>query len=229
MESRRLKEALFAGMTANAFKLGTVLTLGWFWTRICGCSILYRGNSMEQIDFANILAVDKLQARQISPAGHVAHESNNTYFYVVRRMNGCGDEEHTLSAAAKVSINANGDLAQPQPNGISGIVARQTSKNRVRLVWYYCPLEQESEPVRFNIYFDEGGGQIDYENPVAVIDYAGRKYYTYQSDELSSGRYLFAVRAEDTTGIKSESLAKAEVQLNAMSPSSANITEVKAV
>jgi len=36
-----LREALFNGMTANAFKLGTTLSLGWFWLRIAGCSALY--------------------------------------------------------------------------------------------------------------------------------------------------------------------------------------------
>jgi hypothetical protein len=223
------KDTLFAGMTANAFKLGTALTLGWFWTRICGCSMLYRGSSMEQIDFTNILAVGRLQASQISPAGYVKHESNTTYFYVVRRINGCGDEEYTLSAAAKVSINAEGDLAQPRPNGISGISAKQVADNRIQLVWYYCPLEQESEPVCFNIYCDEGSGQIDYENPVAVVGYAGRKYYTHQSGRLDAGRYLFAIRAEDTSGQEDGSLAKIEVQLNTICPGAPDITGVKVV
>ena len=49
-----LREALFNGMTANAFKLGTTLSLGWFWVRVAGCSVLYRGSSMGEIDFVNI-------------------------------------------------------------------------------------------------------------------------------------------------------------------------------
>jgi len=223
------KGALFAGMTAGAFRLGTALTLGWFWTRICGCSVLYRGGSMEQIDFANILAVGTLRASQLSPAGYVTHKSDTTYFYVVQRINGCGDEEYTLSAAAKVSINADGELARPQPNGIFGISARQAAKNKVQLVWYYCPLEQESEPVHFNIYCDEGGGQIDYESPVATIGYAGRKFYAYQSNELGAGRYLFAIKAEDAAGEKDGSLTKVEIQLNTTSPSAADIAGVKVV
>jgi hypothetical protein len=223
------KDSLFAGMTANAFKLGTAMTLGWFWTRICGCSVLYRGSSMEQIDFANILAVDKLQASRLSPARYMTHVNDTIYFYVVQRINGCGHKEHTLSAAVKVSINAGGDLARPRPNGISNVAARQTANNKVQLVWHYCPLEQESWPVHFNIYCDEGRGQIDYESPVAVVGYAGRKFYTYQSSELGTGRYLFAIRAEDAAGEKNGSLAKIEVQLNAAGSSAVNITGVKAV
>ena len=43
METKFLKAALFGGMTADAFKLGTVLSLGWFWLRTAGCHIIYRG------------------------------------------------------------------------------------------------------------------------------------------------------------------------------------------
>ena len=57
MELKFLREALYNGMTANAFKLGTVLTGGWFWMRIGGCSVLYRGPGMSEINFDDLLAV----------------------------------------------------------------------------------------------------------------------------------------------------------------------------
>ena len=71
METMWLKEVLFAGQTSNAFKLGTVLTLGWFWPRIAGCSVLYRGSSMETIEFENILAVTEADACQVLPPSYV--------------------------------------------------------------------------------------------------------------------------------------------------------------
>jgi len=40
------REALFNGATAAAFKLGTVLTQGWFWVRRSGCAAVYRGASI---------------------------------------------------------------------------------------------------------------------------------------------------------------------------------------
>ncbi len=43
MEKGWLREALFGGATCNGFKLGTVLSLGWFWSRVGGCSVLSRG------------------------------------------------------------------------------------------------------------------------------------------------------------------------------------------
>ncbi|MHC4365227.1 MAG: hypothetical protein ACYSTJ_07155 [Planctomycetota bacterium] len=223
METMWLKESLFTGMTSNGFKLGTVLTLGWFWSRVKGCSLLYRGNSMEAIDFDNILAAGEPDASQIQPPGHAVHDSDTTYFYVVRRANNCGDQEHSLSAAVKVSIDANGELAAQGPNSIFAVRAKQAASNRAQLLWFYCSLEQESEPVYFKIYWDGGTGQIDYENPISTIVYAGRMFYSYQSDMLGAGEYLFAVKAEDAAGNENTSNALIGIQVNTTSPDAIDI------
>jgi hypothetical protein len=223
MESRWLKESLFAGMTANAFKLGTVLTFGWFWPRITGCSVLYRGSSMEAIDFADILAVAEAQADKISPPSYLPHNSNSIYFYIVRRVNNCGFEEHTLSAAVKISIDANGDIASPQPNSIFEIKAHQSDGDKIQLFWSYWPIEQESEPTCFRVYTDSRTGQIDYENPIAAISYTGRRFYVYQTDALPPGTYMFAVRAEDSAGREDSSLALTRIQLRSSKPDAIDI------
>lgn len=220
LETKRdwLKEALFNGMTANALKLGMTLSLGWFWFRVSGCSALYRGLGMEQIDFTNILTATNQNACVISPPSYVPHNSNSTYFYVIRRFNNCGYQEHTLTAAEKVSINASGEVEKPQPNKIFSSRAKQVGNNKVRLVWFYCPIEQKSQPVGFNVYYDARTGHIDYETPLATISYQGRKFYSYQSDALEAGRYLFAVKAEDSDGVENSALAQLKIQLNAANP-----------
>jgi len=229
METMWLKEALFAGQTSNAFKLGTVLTLGWFWPRLSGCTVLYRGSSMERIDFDNLLAVAEVDAEQISPPSYVQHNSGSTYFYVVRRVNSCGYQEHTLSAAVKVTIDASGELAEAVPNSIFEVTARQVGGNKVQLVWYYCPIEQDSAPVCFKVYYDGGTGQIDYENAVATISYAGRRLYSYRSDALDAGRYLFCIRAEDAAGVENPSLAQIQIELDTTSPDAIEILSVEAL
>ena len=229
METMWLKEALFTGMTARAFKLGTVLTLGWFWQRVAGCSLLYRGGSMETIDFANILAVANAGAYEISPPSYVQHNSSETYFYVVRRVNNCGYQERTLSAAVKVSIDADGDLVEPQPNSIFSATAEQIDRNKVQLVWYYCPIGQKSPPACFSVYYDNGTGQIDYENSIAEIDYIGRAFYSYQSNTLNGDRYLFAIRAKDYSGIEKDSSAQLEVQLDTTTPDVVDILSIDTV
>lgn len=229
METKWLKEALFAGMTANAFKLGTVLTCGWFWPRVTGCSVLYRGKSMERIDFTNILVVGEAGVSEISPPSYVQHNSSSTYFYVIRRVNNCGYEEHTLAAAVKLSIEADGELAKPQPNNIFEARAKQVDGNKIQLVWYYCPIEQQSSPACFKVYYDAGTGQINYENPIATIYYAGRRFYSYQSDTLEASKYLFCIRAEDAAGVENASLAEITIQLDTTSPSAVNILSAETI
>jgi hypothetical protein len=228
MNTEWLREALFAGMTANAFKLGTVLTCGWFWPRVGGCSILYRGDSMETIDFRSILVVAEMDASEISPPEYVQHNSSSTYFYVIRRANRCGDQEYTLSAAVRVSIDPNGDLAKKQPNSVFEVKAEQRSGNKIMLIWYYCPLDQQQEPISFNIYYDGGTGQIDYECALATILYKGRMFYNYQSESLSWGRYLFCMTAEGADGAESSN-TQVRIQLDAGSLSAVDILKIECV
>ena len=228
MNTEWLREALFAGMTANAFKLGTVLTCGWFWSRVGGCSILYRGDSMETIDFDSILAAVRMDTSEISPPDYVPHSSSSTYFYVIRRANRCGDQEDTLSAAARVSIDANGDLAKRRPNSVFEVKAEQGEGDKMMLIWYYCPLDQEQEPISFNIYYDGGTGQIDYECALATILYKGRRFYSYQSESLSCGRYLFCITAEGPDGAESGN-TQVSIQVDAGSPSTLDILKIECI
>ncbi len=224
-----LREALFNGMTANAFKLGTTLSLGWFWVRVAGCSVLYRGFSMGEIDFVNILAVAEQDACEISPPSYISHNSSSTYFYIVRRFNNCGYQERTLAASVKVSIEPNGELAKPQPNKVFDSGAELVDGNKILLVWYYCPLEQKSQPMCFNVYYDGRTGQINYENPLAIIGYKGRKFYSYQCGALEAGRYLFAIRTEDVSGIENSSLARLRIQFDPKNPDAIDILSAEGV
>lgn len=227
IELNWLRDALFNGMTSNAFKLGTALSLGWFWARISGCSVLYRGPGIEQIDFNTVLTVAQIDACEISPPDYLPHENSSVYFYIVRRYNHCGYQEHTLAASAKVSLDADGELDKPQPNKISDVRAEQVSADKARLIWFYCPLEQKSQPACFNIYYDNQTGQIDYENPLSVISYQGRKFYSYESDSLETGRYLFAIIAEDADGNENGASACLTIELDDKGPDAINILQVK--
>jgi len=229
IERQWLTDALFNGITANAFKLGTVMSCGWFWMRPNGCTVLYRGTAMEKIDFTNILSVSEQNAESMSLPDYVPQNNSSTYFYVVRRLNNCGYQELTLYAAVKVAIDAEGNLAEPLPNHIFAWRAGQMDGNKVQLVWFYSPLEQKSKPECFKVYYDGGIGQIDYENPIATINYRGRKFYSYQGDVLAVGKYLFAIRAEDASGIQNSSSAQLSIQLNDTSPDAINILNVETI
>ncbi len=215
------------GMTANAFKLGSALSLGWFWMRTGGCSALYRGSEMRCIDFESILSVANLKTGFIAPPGYVEHTGDSTYFYVVRRYNRCGVQERTL-AAVKLSFDASGELASAQPNDIFNLAAEVTEGDKVQLTWFYSVLEQKAAPARFNIYHDAGTGQIDYDNPVAEVAYGGRRFYSYENAALEAGRYLFAIRAEDADGVENDSPALLRIEVPPGSPDAIVILDAEA-
>ncbi len=214
MDAAFYRDALFSGMTSNAFKLGTVLHMGWFWPRLTGCLLLYRGDSIETVNFDRVVAASDFDAIEISPPDYLLHQNNTTFFYVLRRANGHGCLEQTLSASAKVVINSDGNLAELVPNSIFTIKAKTVRGSIVKLTWFYCPMEQQSPPVRFNIYTDDGTGQIDYQNAIAQIEYQGRRFYSYTSNELPAGRYLFAVRAQNENGLEDNSLAAVSLEIS---------------
>jgi hypothetical protein len=222
-----LKDGLFNGMTSNSLKLGTTINLGWFWSRITGCTVLYRGPNIEQVDFDTVLTVAGRNADEISPPDYLGHESSSTYFYTVRRYNNCGYQEHTLAASAKISLDANRELDNSKPNKIFTAKVERVDIDRVLLTWFYCPLEQSSQPVCFNIYYDRGTGQIDYENPLAVISYQGRKFYSHEIGSLETGRYLFTIRAKDINGIQNGSLAHLAIEFEDKNPDPIKILQAE--
>ena len=101
--------------------------------------------------------------------------------------------------------------------------------NKVELVWFYCPLEQQSPVVYFKVYYDGGTGQVDYENMLAEICYVGIRFYSYQSSSLNSGRYLFCIRAEDADGTDCGSSAQVSIQLGTANPDAIDILAAESV
>jgi len=184
---------------------------------------------METLNLGEILKVSQFDAEQISPPSYLLHENDSTYFYAVRRSNGCGQQEHTLAAAVKIVFDAAGNIAKPQPNSVLSCLAEKVKPDTVRLLWYYCPVAQPSEPVFFKLYGDNGTGQIDYENPIAVIDYEGRRFYSRRIDSLGQGRHLFCVKAVDSSGAESSSLAATRVHLHDSDVSEVELFGVEAI
>lgn len=230
MESDWLREVLFLGQSGKGFGLGTALSCGWFWMRVEGCVLLYRGQSMDGIDFGTVLAVTETDAEQISPASYVVHDKEATYYYVLRWVNRCGSQEQTLSASVRVRIDEDGELADRRPNSIFVARAEQVDGDKVRLVWYYHAIEQESAPVRFHVYWNNGAGEIDFGEAVTTVGYdSGRRYYRYLSGSLGTGCYQFCVRAEGADGTEGGVLAPIGVDVGVSAPVPVEILETQAV
>lgn len=223
VERAWLREVLYNGMTANSYKLTTVLTLGWFWLRVAGCAVLHRGPGMDAIDVTNILTVANIDSFTISPPEYVPHKDSSTCFYVLRRFNKCGYPEHTLCAAVRVSMDMFGNLEKPRPNTIFHTASVKEDGKQLLLTWFYCPIGQNSQPVHFKVYYDGGTGEIDYESPVCTVAYRGRRFYSYRSATLSTGRHVFAIEAVDAAGVEGTSSKRLGIQLREDNPEAIKI------
>jgi hypothetical protein len=218
MEPMWLKEALFAGQTANGFKLGIVTGFGWFWSRVEGCRIVYRSQSMGTIDFDNVLTVAQGDANEITLPEYVSHEAGETYFYAIRCANRCGRIERTLAAAVKVSIGDDGTLRKAVPNSVFGLSAVIQRNGKAQIIWTYSPIEQDSSPYEMRIYGDGGTGEINYQEAIAIVPYRGRRFYRYESGQLEDGRYRFTIRAADGKGNERRSMGEAAAEVKTVQP-----------
>jgi len=190
--------ALLNGASHTAFALGTVLTQGWFWVRRRGCTTVYCGVSPAQADFGRILCVAEPDVREIPLPAWLPHPPGSTHCYLVRRFDGCGRQEKTLAAAAKLRIGSDGQRAPARPNAIHGLRSERIYAATVRLVWFYCPLDQEVPPRQFNVY----RGEADLAPPIGVVRFDGQRFYALHDLALADAGDTVVVRAASAEGIE---------------------------
>ncbi len=228
-ETPWLREALFHGMTSAALKLGTVLTQGWFWVRHNGCAVVYRGANLGDIDFSRILCVLEPGTREFSLPAYLSHAPGSAHCYLVRRFNSCGHREQTETAAVIVRITPDGKLAKPSPNSVLGLGAEQVGAGKLRLTWFYSPLDQNATPGYFDIYWDGGSGQIDLQSPIATIPYRGPRFYAYEWNVPDDGQYAFVMTVESTDCIQSPPSPNVSCQIKNLPPEAVEILAAEVV
>jgi hypothetical protein len=185
-------DSVFGGDSANGIKLCMGLAEGDFWTRYSGTQVLYEGSDDTNINFNKIIAASNINASSLQiPAG----EPSSSMLYVVRRINCCGIEEETISAAVKVAFDAVGNLIEHTCNKVFTASFEQIDENRVLLKWFYQPINQAKKIGGFKIYSDSGTGEINYQNPIGTVDYIGRKFYQFIAGKLVGDRFKFSIRA----------------------------------
>jgi len=181
-------------MTSNAFKLGTVLTLGWFWVRLLGCHTVYRGQDGD-IDIDNIQAVMELEDTQVAIANQNL-PPNTIWHYIRRQVSDCGLESGN-SDPCVVVIDSNGDMVGDTPNPPMLLTIEKLAGAKFRLRWRYTRISEEIAPTGFHIYMDSGSG-FNFSSPDATVNYGlgGRGEFSWTSGALTHGQqYRFCVRS----------------------------------
>lgn len=199
MEFRFLRQALFAGRSATAVRLGTILTLGRLWARTERCHTVYRGQDGE-LDYTDVQAVMESAASEASLAGQDLPPGTMWHF-VRRQVSHCGLESAD-SPVTRVSIDSAGDMIPATPNEPLSLQAEQVAGGRIKLRWRYVTAGQEISPTGFRVYADSGSG-FDFDSPDATVAYGlgGNGQFEWLSGALSDGQlYKFCVRSYATAG-----------------------------
>lgn len=189
--------------------------------------MLYRGDDFSVMDFENISAIYEIDAEQIKVPVWLEHNAGGRYIYAVRRGNCCGDEEKGLKGLVYAEFDEEGKLVGFKPNNVFGLTVRRIWQNEVELVWFYCPLGQGSEPASFKVYSNGGTGRIDFENEIGIVAYKGKGFYSFKTTLLNEGRHMFAVRAENKSGIVDGTLAAKGVEIDFTLPQQGKIISVE--
>ena len=106
MEAKFL-DSLYIGDSANGIKLCMGLTDGDFWGRPAGVQLLYKGQDSNNINFGRIEAASNINNKNFELS---SGQPLSLWLYVVRRVNCCGMEEQTLSAAVMAVFDSLGNL-----------------------------------------------------------------------------------------------------------------------
>jgi len=222
-----LYHSLTEGDFGNGLFLRQSLAEGEFWTLPGGCVAVYRGeDSVAKIDYERIAAVGFDQGL-LQLAASFQHAPDSETFYAARQISGTGKQELNSGVLVRLELDAQGKLRPAKPNVVQRLWAWQIQGGRIRFSWWYWPLGQEAEPTRFYVYRNDYSGQVDYENPMAQINYNGRYFHFYETEPLEAGKaYLFGVRAVTEEGVDDGNTAVIEATVDMTGPASAAMVRV---
>jgi hypothetical protein len=212
---------LYGGDSANGIKLCMGLTDGDFWSRPGGVQLLYKGQDSNDIDFGRIEAASNINNNFEVSSG----QSLSQWLYVARRVNCGGVEEKTVSAAVMVEFDSLGNLIERSCNKVFMVTAEQVNGNKILLKWFYQPIYQKKKISRFVIYSDNGHGIIDYQSPISSVNYSGRKFYQFVTNELSDDSYKFCIRAACEDNSIDDFTGQIIIQLNRQNPGNISILQ----
>ena len=218
---------LTEGDFGNGLFLRQSLAEGEFWTLPNGCVAVYRGeDSVAKIDYERIAAVGFSQGFLQLPASF-QHAPDNETFYAARRISGTGKQEFNSGVLVRVALDAQGRIRPAKPNRVQQMWTRQIDGGRIRISWWYWPMGEEAEPAWFYVYGDDGSGQVDYENPIAQVNYNGRYFHFTETEPLAEGTtYRFTVRAVTEEGVDDGNTAVIKATVDLTGPAAATMVRV---
>lgn len=136
-----------------------------------------------------------------------AISSSGIYNYGVRAVDSGNKEEFNTDVIVSVDIIGPPITEQPDvPNEPTGLTATATGGGKITVAWVYNDREEDATPTKFNVYYDNGTGNVDYNTPLTSVNYStgtqdGRHLaFSYLTAALTdTTTYIFGVRSSTAT------------------------------
>ncbi len=196
-------QPIAGGLSETGVANGLLLTGGWFWARVRGGYLLYRGlGGWGNIDWDRPVGAAAADAGEVREFGWMARGPAGGYWYGVRKVGGGGAMTAPGGSAVGCGVDETGQLVGPLPGDVERVWARQAGQGRVLVCWCYGGPYETARPVAFHIYGDGGTGQVNYGQPIATVAWdLRRQVYGWLSSVYAVGeRVRFGVRAATAGG-----------------------------
>lgn len=213
---------LFEGDSSNGVKLGMGLTGGDFWPRVNRCQIVYRSLLPNSIDYNTIIGVFDIGCTLLALSDNSIHQPSAGYLYILHRTSGSGSEESCKCASVKIGFDQSGNLLPTGCNDIRSFRAEQIAPDIIRLGWYYSSFNQQAKCSSFNIYFNNGTGLIDFNEPVLTVLFEGHRFYTADITIAEHAEYIFAVGVVSQNKVETKEGKPAAVSIRNIAPEPAD-------
>ena len=181
--------------------------LGSIWLNGDGCLMLRRwsGTNYPRPQAATVVGYEQRPATEVGSGGSATFSNSTVYWFCVDKVSANGILTQAPQSEARVAVWGPGGYKGEIPNTPSHLRVQQIAGPKLRLTWFYNPLDQQVAPQRFDVFSDSGTGTMDWLNPVANVSYVeGRDRYVWTSGVLSDGTtYVYNVLARSATGIYS--------------------------
>lgn len=213
-------DSLYGGDSCKGIKLCMGIAEGDFWTRSAGVQLLYKGENIDDADFKHFEGVANIGEN----FEVLARQANTRFIYIVRRTNCCGFEEKTINAAIIIEFDNQGNLIEQGCNKIINVSACQVEGDKISLRWFYQAINQAKKIDGFAVFSDNGSGIIDFQNPIGMVEYSGRKFYQFVTNPLSENRYRFCIRAVAKDNSQNDFRDEIKNEINRQRPDRVELT-----
>jgi len=155
--------------------------------------------------FSPVVGVTKRPSTQVRSFTNMQPDADSVYWHLTEKVSALGTWVFNEPDKVQISLTDTSgytDTFPPPPTSIRAI--NDYDEGRVILSWVYMPSIEDNKAVSFNIYSNNGSGDIDLNTIVDTVNRTDiTQLYEWNSEVLAEGEYAYTVRSITAAGVES--------------------------